>query len=101
MPYTYRVALKHVSASSGNPVHGGVCEFETTNHDDILQIIERARQNSILPEEDVAAFCLGLKLLAEVVMKHRGEPLFSEFWPHLGDFVRGIKASTKSGHVSK
>jgi hypothetical protein len=101
MPYTYSVALKLVSDRHGNPADGGSCEFETSNHDNILEIIERAEQNSILPEEDVAAFCLGLKLVTEVVMKHRGEPPFSELWPHLGSFIRSIKAPTKSERVSK
>jgi hypothetical protein len=98
---TYSVTLKLVSDRHGHPADGGSCEFETTNHDNILEIIEHARQNPILPEQDAPALGVGLKLLAEVVMKHRDEPPFSEFWPHLGTFIRGIKASAKSEHVSK
>lgn len=93
MPYTYRIAVTQVSDRRGNATAGDPYAFETTSHDDILEIIERARQGGYLPEGQVAAFCVGLKLLAEVVTTHRKESLFAEFWPHLGEFIRGIKSA--------
>ena len=91
MPRTYRLSLTHLSDQRGNPVVKHVCEFDFKNHDDLTAIIERALQNGIVPNDEVMEFCIGLKLLAEVAMKHRDEPAFAEFWPHLGSFIRTIK----------
>ncbi|BCH35729.1 hypothetical protein MesoLjLc_76590 [Mesorhizobium sp. L-8-10] len=101
MPYVYRITLKQVSDRRSQPVDGDVCEFQAANHDDILEIVTRTKHHAILPEQDVAAFCVGLKLLAEVVMRHREKPPFAEFWPHLGEFVRGIKATASPERASK
>ncbi len=91
MPHTFRVTLKHVADHHGNPVDGGTYEFEAENHDNILDIIDLARGIPNLAENEAAAFALGLKLLTEVVMKHRGEAPFAEFWPHLSSLIRHIK----------
>lgn len=92
MPYTYSIALTPLSDHHGRATPGNSYTFETTNHDNILHIIERARCGEYLPEKDVAAFCVGLKLLSEVVMTNRSEPVFAEFYPALGKFIRGIKS---------
>ena len=99
MPHNYRIALTQISNGPADTAAGDTFVFEITNHDDILQVIERARQGGHLPEEEVTPFCVGLKLLAQVVTKHSSEPLFAEFSPHLGEFIRGIKAPQASRRV--
>ncbi|WP_201840426.1 DUF3861 family protein [Microvirga zambiensis] len=96
MPHTYRISLTHVSDHRGNPVQLPICEFKFTNHDDLGKIIERATRNAIVPEKNIEAFCLGLKLLTEVVMEHRDKPAFAEFWISLGSFIRSIKHTETS-----
>lgn len=91
MPHTYRLSLTHLSDQRGNPVAKEVCEFEFQNHDDLAAIIERARANETVPADEVLEFCIGLKLLTEVAMRHRNEPAFAEFFPHLGAFIRSVK----------
>jgi hypothetical protein len=91
MPHTYHLSLTHVSDHQNNPVGERVCDFDFKNHDDLTHIIKRARQNNIVQTNEIDEFCLGLKLLTEVAMKHRNEPAFAEFWPHLGTFIRSIK----------
>lgn len=96
MSHSYQFRVIHLADRRGNAVARQVCEFQFANHDDLGLIIERASRNAILPEKDIEAFCVGLKLLTEVVMVHRNEPAFAEFWPHLGTFIRSIKAVKKS-----
>jgi hypothetical protein len=91
MAHTYHLSLTHLSDQRGSPVVKKVCEFDFKNHDDLSAIIERALQNGVVPNDEVMVFCVGLKLLTEVAMKHRNEPAFTEFWPHLGTFIRSIK----------
>ncbi|WP_407274951.1 DUF3861 domain-containing protein [Dickeya ananatis] len=65
--------------------------FDATNHDDILEIIEKVRLKGILPDLDVAAFCTGLKLFGEVMMVHRREALFRDLIPAFRDFMLRLK----------
>ena len=92
MAHSYRLSLTHVSDQRDRPVGTEICAVEFQNHDDLAAIIERARLIRIVPEDEVIEFCIGLKLLAEVAMRHRDEPAFAEFFPHLGTFIRSIKA---------
>ncbi|WP_158555137.1 DUF3861 domain-containing protein [Fulvimarina endophytica] len=92
MAHTYRLSLTHLSDQRDRPVGAEICDIEVRNHDDLAAIIERARSNGIVPEDEVAEFCVGLKLLTEIAMRHRSEPAFASFFPHLGAFIRSIKA---------
>ncbi|MGI2036087.1 DUF3861 domain-containing protein [Rhizobium panacihumi] len=91
MPHAYRLSLTHLFDQRGNPVDRHVCEFEFENHDDLAAIIQRARDNAVVPDAEVLEFCVGLKLLAEVAIRHKDDPVFAEFFPHLGAFIRSIK----------
>ncbi|AJC81932.1 hypothetical protein IE4803_PA00288 (plasmid) [Rhizobium etli bv. phaseoli str. IE4803] len=92
MPHLYHLSLKHLADQKGNSVGETVCEFDFHNHDDLAKIIQKAKDNGVVPESEVFEFCLGLKLLTKIAMKHRDEPEFAEFFPHLGTFIRAIKA---------
>ena len=51
--------------------------FDVTNHDDILDIVERIRARDDLnfgPEQS-AAFAVGLKLFSEVMIENRKHPV--------------------------
>ena len=86
MPHSYRVSLEpHDGRSS--------LEFDVTNHDDILPLVERVRASGLLPEHEAAAFMLGLKLFGEVMLHHRGDPLFVDLYPHFGPFMKRLKAA--------
>lgn len=91
MPHTYHLTLTHLSDSRGEKIGKLACDFDFTSHDDLNVIIERALRNGVVSKGEVQEFCVGLKLLTEVVMKHRTEPGFAEFWPHLGTFIRSVK----------
>lgn len=93
MAYTYRITAEKLNLPEGSePVS---CTFEVSNHDDIVPLIERVRALGVLPEEDLAAFTVGLKLFGGVHMAHRREPLFAELHPHFMSFMKRLKANAR------
>ena len=89
MPHTYRVTVQELgtSASPG----AGELTFDTTNHDNVLQVLSRVRERHAVPDEETAEFTIGLKLFAEVLTRHRREPLFAELFPHFNVFMKKLK----------
>ncbi|MFF9550774.1 DUF3861 domain-containing protein [Methylobacterium fujisawaense] len=91
--HTYRVTVEHVaSAWIGEPPNPVPLVFDARNHDDILQIVERARRVTSLGSDEAAAMAVGLKLLSEVALAHRSEDLFSDLSGALGAFIGKLKA---------
>lgn len=75
--------------------------FTVEDHDDLLATVERVRSMNIVPEQEVSAFAIGLKLLAGVVIQHRDEPLFAELSSALPTFIKRLKArSSAQSHNS-
>lgn len=91
MPYHYRITLENLTDNRDDKPQNRSLTFDATNHDDILEIIEKVRSKGILPDSDVAAFCTGLKLFSEVVMVHRKEALFRDLIPAFRDFMLRLK----------
>ncbi|WP_226053077.1 DUF3861 domain-containing protein [Dickeya chrysanthemi] len=91
MPYRYRITLENLTDNRDETPQNHVLRFDVTNHDDILEIIEKVRLKGILPDSEVAAFCTGLKLFSEVMMTHRKEDLFQDLAPVFRDFMLRLK----------
>lgn len=70
--------------------------FAFTNHDDLFKIIELQKEKNLFGNEnDAVEFSLGLKLLSEVMLRHRDHPLFEELKPAFGSFMKKLKESIK------
>ena len=90
--HRYRVTVEHLALPDGSPPPTTQpLSFEAGNHDDILAIVARVRQRGDLPEADATAFAVGLKLFSEVMLQHRGSPLFAGFAPHFKAFMQQLK----------
>ena len=90
--HRYRVTVEHLALPDGTPPAAPqALAFETGNHDDLLAIVARMRQRGDLPEADATAFAVGLKLFSEVMLQHRGMPLFAGFAPHFRAFMQQLK----------
>lgn len=91
MPYAYRVIIQRLAAS---PLNGAAREltFDTDNHDEIIQLVEKIKSRGIVADGEAAAFTVGLKLFGEVMLRHRHEPLFAELYPHFGTFMKRLKS---------
>ena len=68
-------------------------QFGVEAHDEILALVERSRQRGDFDADTAAAFTVGLKLLGEVMLKNRSHPLFEEFGPQFGQFMKRLKGN--------
>ena len=93
MSFEYQITVKPLAIGSADaPI---ALTFQVANHDDILKIVERVHGLQILPPDEVEGFSVGLKLLTEVLLRHRREPLFEKLWPHMSEFMRDLKSVSR------
>ena len=90
MSYAYRFIVQRLTA---NPLNGAAREltFDASNHDEIIELVGRVKSARILPDDEAAAFMVGLKLFGEVMLRHREEPLLADLFPHFGLFMKRLK----------
>ena len=89
--HQYRVTLEYVADADNNPVNVAPLQFSAPNHDDILAIIGKMSSRSELSQNDLARFVVGLKLMGEVMLENKGDPLFSALQPHFSAFMKELK----------
>ncbi len=90
--HRYRITVEHVATPDAphvdTPEH---LRFECDAHDEILALVHRSRQRGDFDADTAAAFTVGLKLLGEVILKNRNHPLFEDFGPQFGQFMKRLK----------
>lgn len=88
----YRLRLEETELKSGEPAVQSI-EIEFENHDDIFKILELFKEKSLFNElnKDLS-FVLGLKMFSEVMLKNKENPLFEDFLPAFGQFMKALKA---------
>jgi len=90
--HRYRITVEHLTTPDGSPVEQSErVQFERGSHDDILALVQRGRQRGDFDADTAAAFVVGLKLLGEVMLQHRDHPLFEDFGPQFGLFMKRLK----------
>ncbi|NTB87539.1 DUF3861 domain-containing protein [Agrobacterium tumefaciens] len=90
MSHRYLITVEPLSGA--DKTSRTAIRFEVENHDSIVDILSRSRAIEPVPPSEVPEFVVGLKLLTEVVLRHRGEPLFEELFPALKAFMKKLKA---------
>ncbi|HWT71597.1 MAG TPA: DUF3861 domain-containing protein [Oxalicibacterium sp.] len=96
--HTYRVTLEYLGGKhAGSEPHPPV-RFEAGNHDDLFNIIARAKSARITDGDEAAALTLGLKLFGEVLLKHRKDPLFADLQPVFREFISTFKQRIRDAH---
>ena len=86
--HQYHVTVQHLKDAKGQAsTYTERLEFYTGNHDDIFQIVERLKTTK--------SFAVGLKLFSEVMLEHKDHPLFEEFLPQFGQFMKNLKQHVK------
>ncbi|MGI4748431.1 MAG: DUF3861 domain-containing protein [Janthinobacterium lividum] len=90
MPHSYRVIVQRLSDITLDD-EARKLTFDVTNHDEIIQLVERVKSRGIVPNEEATAFTIGMKLFGEVMLRHRHETLFAELFPHFGAFMKRLK----------
>jgi len=91
--HLYRITVEHVEDAKGNAVETPPLTFEARNHDDLFPIVARMRTRVIFEPDEAAALAIGLKLLGEVMLKHREHELFAPLRPHYTEFIKRLKKS--------
>lgn len=88
----YRVTVEHTANPKGTDELHAPLVFEATNHDEVLAIVDRAQANSGFTPDEAAQLAMGLKLLGEVMLKHRDDPLFEDLRVPYRAFIAKVKA---------
>lgn len=89
MAYQFRVTVEPLSAEGAKDSTPMV--FEISNHDDVIELVSRIRALSVVGENEAEEFTMGLKLLGNIALKHKRDPLFAEFFTHFGQFMKKLK----------
>jgi hypothetical protein len=89
----YKLTLEQVSLMNEETILSEPLSLEFENHDEIFQIIEKIKAKQLFEEESQSTeFAIGLKLFSEVMLKNRKHPLFEEFFPAFGEFMKKLKS---------
>ena len=91
MPSHYSISVQPTDCA-GEPTTTPPLVFTVSNHDDLFSILDRVRGSEVVPAQEAAEFVIGLKLFLEVMIRHRTSPLFQGLWPHMGEFMKALKA---------
>lgn len=95
--HQYHVTVQHLKDAKGQAsTYTERLEFYTGNHDDIFEIVERLKKAELFDDQTTKSFAVGLKLFSEVMLEHRDNPLFEDFVPQFGQFMKTLKQQVKS-----
>lgn len=91
--HRYRVTVEPLAEEEipRPSLQDGRLQFDFGTHDDLFAIVERLRNRGDFPAETAAAFGVGLKLFGGVLLEHKDNPLFQDFRPHFGQFMKALK----------
>jgi len=92
----YQIDITPLLNKEGQDISGDehiIFDFEC--HDDLKEILNRVGVIEGLSQQQTQSFAIGLKMLGEVMLENRKHPLFAEFSPHFGLFMKTLKQSIK------
>ena len=89
--HRYRITVEHIADKDGASVQEAPIVFETPSHDDIAQTVQRAQQGQGLDEATAQRMTVGLKLLGEVILEHRGHVFFDALGTHFREIMKAVK----------
>lgn len=97
--YSYQITVTPLTdMARGEPNVIEPLTFTHTNHDDLIVVVGRVRKSSGLDSDAAAATAVGLKLLSEVMLKHKGNSLFDPLRSGVREFIQNLKALATSGN---
>lgn len=65
--------------------------FDAPNYDNIFDIIGLMQEREGFTPEMAQRFAVGLKLMGEVMLENKDNPLFAELKPHFMEMMKVIK----------
>ena len=92
--YSYRITVESLgNLALPTAPKGGTATFEIQNHDDLLKIMESVRGKELVDPDKSAALAIGLKLLSEIVLEKRNDPMFVPLLEPLHAFIKRLKTA--------
>lgn len=89
--HQFRLTLEHLSDKDGHPVAAEPLVFLAPNHDNIFDIVKLMEQRENITPEMAQRFAVGLKLMGEVMLENKDNPLFAELKPHFMEIMKAVK----------
>lgn len=94
--HRYRITVAEVSPAQDETLSNQPpLQFEVESPEDWHQTLQRAEQLNALDARSKQAFVIGLKLFGGVMLENRSHPLFADFAPHFGQFMRQLKGKDR------
>lgn len=90
--HQFRITVEYTADADGNPVNQAPLQFSAPNHDNILHIVEAMARREGFTPETAARFAVGLKLMGEVMLENKQNPLFAELKPNFMEMMKIIKS---------
>jgi hypothetical protein len=91
MKHLYAIEVTELPQNGESSAPENRLQFEFLSHDDLLEITAKVQQKQLFSEEQAKLFCVGIKLFSSVLLENRKHPLFAEFAPHFGEFMKKLK----------
>ena len=100
--HSYQIMVIPMAAATGDSWRAPEpLTFTHTNHDDIIAVVERVRETSGLDPDAAASTAIGLKLLSEIMLQEKGNPLFDPLRGATREFIRNLKTLAMSSNQAK
>lgn len=98
--HRYRITIEHIAnPKDADELHLPLM-FEASNHDELLGIVDRVRAHSGFTADEAAQLAVSLKLLGELMLKHRHDPLFDELRDPYRVFIGKVKSRATASDES-
>lgn len=93
----YKITLEQISLINGADVSAEPLILEFENHDEIFKIIDIIRERNLFQDENQSVeFAIGLKMFSEILLKNKNNPLFKDFFPAFGEFMKKLKSGNSN-----
>ena len=92
MKHEYLITVTENVVENDHSIGEKAIDIHFSSHDDLLEIIDKLSQKKLFGENDCKMFAVGLKMFASVMLDHRKHPLFADFAPHFGEFMKRLKS---------
>lgn len=94
--YHYKITVESIDPLEDGGGPAQPLSFAVSNHDDVLAVNRRLYKKLPFDAVTTASFTLGLKLLTEVMLEHRSDPLFAELKPAIVSFMKDLKTQIRN-----
>lgn len=94
--YHYKITVESIDPLENGQSPEQPLSFAVSNHDDVLAVNRRLYKKLPFDAVTTASFTLGLKLLTEVMLEHRNDPLFAELKPAIVSFMKELKTQIRN-----